>query len=88
MTSIGNVGMKSLVKEKRKMAAKSRINKDFVIAKKYKFRLEIYLALEGHEDICWEIFPQDYNSCLYAFSNKKKLDSVVKKKYIYEKKVN
>ena len=53
------------------MAAKSRINKDFVIAKKYKFRLEIYLALEGHEDICWEIFPQDYNSCLYAFSNKK-----------------
>ncbi len=76
-------------KKGKKMAAtKARINKDLVINKKYKFRLEIYLALEGHEDICWEIFPQDYSSCLYAFSNKNKLDDIVKNKYIYEPKVN
>ncbi len=69
-------------------ATKARINKDLVINKKYKFRLEIYLALEGQEDVCWEIFPQDYSSCLYAFSNKNKIDGIVKNKYIYEPKVN
>jgi hypothetical protein len=69
-------------------ATKARISKDLVIGKKYKFRLEIYLALEGHKDVCWEIFPQDYSSCLYAFSNKNKIDGIVKNKYIYEPKVN
>jgi len=64
------------------MPAPARVNK------KYKFFLEIYLSLEGHEDISWEIFPEDYNSALYAFSNKEKLNKLIKKKYLYEPKTN
>ena len=36
------------------MAKRARIAKDIVV-NKHKFRLEIYLALEGHKDIVWEI---------------------------------
>lgn len=64
---------------------KARIVKDIKVAK-HKFLLEIYLALEGHKDICWEIFPQDHQSALYAFSNKERLEKLIEKKYLYEPK--
>ena len=48
---------------------------------KYKFTIEIYPAL-----VDWEIFPHDYNAALYAFSNKEKLNKIIKDKYIYEPK--
>ena len=48
---------------------------------KHKFRIEIYLSL-----VDWEIFPHDYNAALYAFSNKEKLNKIIKDKYIYEPK--
>jgi hypothetical protein len=62
------------------MPKKSKINKTIVVSKKYKFDLEIYPRL-----ISWEIFPKDNSSALYAFSNKEKLNELIKKKYIYEK---
>ena len=65
------------------MARKARVVKHIMIAK-HKFRLEIYLALEGHKDISWEIFPEDYHAALYAFSNKDKLNQIIKQKHIYE----
>jgi len=43
--------------------------------------IEIYPAL-----VDWEIFPHDYNAALYAFSNKEKLNKIIKDKYIYEPK--
>ena len=64
---------------------KARIVKDIKIAK-HKFLLEIYLALEGHKDICWEIFPQNYSGALYAFENKQKIENIVEKKHLYEPK--
>ena len=48
------------------MPKRSRIEKDIVVAK-HKFHLEIYLGLEG-EDVSWEIYPEDHNAALYAFS--------------------
>jgi len=51
---------------------------------KHKFILEIYLALEGHKDITWEIFPYDHDASLYAFSNKKRIENIVEKKHIYD----
>ena len=48
---------------------------------KHKFTIEIYPAL-----VEWEIFPHDYNAALYAFSNKDKLNKIIKEKYIYESK--
>ena len=51
---------------------------------KHNFDLEIYPKLEGHEDITWEIFPKTHEASLYAFSNKDKIDKIVKKNYIYE----
>lgn len=63
---------------------KATLRKNIVINKKYKFRLEIYLNLEGHDSIAWEIFPENYESSLYAFSNKTKLDKLVKNKYVFE----
>ena len=48
---------------------------------KHKFRIEIYPAL-----VDWEIFPHDYDAALYAFSNKNKLNKIIKDKYIYESK--
>jgi len=64
--------------------AKSKIERT-VIVDDHKFHLEIYLALEGHEEISWEIFPEDHNAALYAFSNKEQLDKTIKENYIYEK---
>jgi|TARA_Y100000004_G_scaffold8956_1_gene9861 hypothetical protein len=51
---------------------------------KHNFDLEIYPNLEGHEEITWEIFPRTHEASLYAFSNKDKIDKIVKKNYIYE----
>ena len=48
---------------------------------KYKFTIEIYPAL-----VTWEIFPHDYNAALYAFSNKDKLNKIIKEKHVYEPK--
>ena len=62
------------------MPKKSKINKSIVVDKKYKFDLEIYPRL-----VSWEIFPKDHHAALYAFSNKEKLNELIKKKYIYEK---
>ena len=53
---------------------------------KYKFDLEIYPNLDGHTDICWEIFPRSHEASLYAFSNKDKLSKIIESKYIYEPK--
>jgi len=55
-----------------------------ITVSKHEFRLEIYLALEGHKDIAWEIFPKNHKAALYAFSNKNKLEKLIEKKYIYE----
>jgi|TARA_R100000084_G_C4619909_1_gene132587 hypothetical protein len=65
------------------MARKGILEKDITIAKN-KFRLEIYLALEGKRDLCWEIFPLSESASLYALENKKKLNKIIEKKYIYE----
>ena len=48
---------------------------------KHKYRIEISPAL-----VDWEIFPHDYDAALYAFSNKEKLNKIIKDKYIYESK--
>ena len=64
---------------------KAQIVKDIKIAK-HKFLLEIYLNLEGHKDICWEIFPSDHKASLYAFANKQKIEKIIKEKHIYEQK--
>ena len=61
-----------------------KIVKTISINKKYKFELEIYLALE--DKLSWEIFPHDYNAALYAFSNKDKLNKTIESKHIYEPK--
>ncbi len=51
---------------------------------KYKFDLEIYPNLEGHDDISWEIFPKSQEASLYAFSNKDKINKIIKDKHIFE----
>ena len=53
--------------------------KDIKIGK-HEFRLEIYPSI-----VSWEIFPKNYNACLYAFSNKEKIDKLVEDKYIFQK---
>lgn len=52
---------------------------------KVNFTLEIYPAREGcngTEGPFYEIFPEDYNAALYAFSNKEKLNKLIEDKYI------
>lgn len=66
------------------MPKASKIVKTISIDNKYKFELEIYLALE--DKLSWEIFPHDYHAALYAFSNKDKLNKTIESKYIYEPK--
>ena len=66
------------------MPKASKIVKTISIDDKYKFDLEIYLALE--DKLSWEIFPHDYHAALYAFSNKDKLNKTIESKYIYEPK--
>ena len=67
------------------MPKRSRIEKEIVVAK-HKFYLEIYLGLDG-EDLSWEIYPEDHNAALYAFSNKDKLNKLIKEKHLYEPKL-
>jgi len=55
-------------------------NKKDIKIGKYEFRLEIYPSI-----VCWEIFPKNYQACLYAFSNKEKIDKIVESKYVLEK---
>ena len=62
----------------------------------HSFVLEIYTAslgspikpssLDVRQDIAWEIFPEDYSACLYAFSNKKRIENIINKKYLLDKK--
>ena len=62
----------------------------------HSFVLEIYTSslgspikpssLDVHQDIAWEIFPEDYSACLYAFSNKKRIENIINKKYLLDKK--
>ena len=55
---------------------------------KVNFTLEIYPAREGStgmEGPYWEIFPEDYHAALYAFSNKDKLNKLIKDKYVDKK---
>ena len=61
------------------------IKRDITVAK-HKFRIEIYPHLEGSDGIAFEIYPNDYNATLYAFSNKEKLNRLIKEKHIYEPK--
>ena len=63
------------------MPIKSVIKKTITVEDKYTFDLEIYPRL-----ISWEIYPKDHNAALYAFSNKDKLNKIIKEKYIYESK--
>ena len=67
------------------MPKRNRIEKEIIVAK-HKFYLEIYLGLEG-EDVSWEIYPEDHNAALYAFSNKDKLNKLIKEKHLYEPKL-
>ena len=64
------------------MGQKATIKKIITVAKN-KFYLEIYT---GFEELAWEIFPDNYNAALYAFSNKHRLNKVIEKKYLYESK--
>ena len=54
--------------------------KDITIKKKYKFSLEIYPSI-----VAWEIFPHDYQSSLYAFSNKDSLNEFIETNHVFEK---
>ena len=62
------------------MPNRNYTRKDITIKKKYKFRLEIYPSI-----VAWEIFPHDYQSSLYAFSNKDNLNKFIETNYIFEK---
>jgi len=65
----------------------NKIKKTLIINKN-KFTLEIYPDLRNSRDKdCpfWEIFPHDYHAALFAFSNKYKLDKLIKEKYVEEK---
>jgi len=55
-------------------------NKKDIRIGKHEFRLEIYPSI-----VSWEIFPKNYQACLYAFSNKRKIDKIVESKYVLEK---
>ena len=63
------------------------IKKDIKVSK-HGFHLEIYPALEGTEEITWEIYPNDYHAALYAFSNKEKLNKLIREKHLEEPRKN
>lgn len=67
------------------MAKKAHVTRRIQIAK-HKFILEVYLALEGHKEISWEIFPLNHQAALYAFENKQKIERIVERKHLYEPK--
>jgi hypothetical protein len=55
--------------------------------KKHKYQLEIYPPREGcngTEGPYYEIFPLDYEASLYAFSNKEKINQLIKKEHLSE----
>ena len=56
------------------------IRKNITIKKKYEFILEIYPSL-----VSWEIFPRNYESSLYAFSNKDNLNKFIETNHVLEK---
>jgi len=59
--------------------------KKIITVAKNKFTLEIYPVREGchgKEGPYFEIFAHDYNASLYAFSNKEKINKIIKEKYI------
>ena len=60
---------------------KGSVIKKVIKINKHTFNLEIYPAL-----VDWEIFPHNYNAALYAFSNKDKLNKIIKEKHVYEPK--
>lgn len=65
--------------------ANKKCSKKIISIEKHKFTLEIYPAREcynGYDGPYWEIFPHDYNACLYAFSNKNKISKIIQKKYL------
>ncbi len=62
------------------MPNRNYTRKDITIKKKYKFRLEIYPSI-----VAWEIFPHDYQSSLYAFSNKDNLNKFIETNHIFQK---
>ena len=64
---------------------KASITKDIKVVG-HDFVLVIYLNLEGHKDVCWEIFSQNYKGSLFAFSNKERLKKLIENKYLYEAK--
>ena len=60
----------------------STIKKEIKV-KSHKFLLEIYPSREGTADeIQFEIFGHNYKSCLYAFSNKDKINKIIKQKHL------
>jgi len=59
--------------------------KKIITVAKNKFTLEIYPAREGchgREGPYYEIFGHNYNACLYAFSNKDKINKLIKQKHL------
>ena len=62
------------------MPNRNYTRKDITIKKKYKFSLEIYPSI-----VAWEIFPHDYQSSLYAFSNKDNLNKFIETNHVLEK---
>ena len=68
------------------MPRKCYVKKEIKISK-HKFILEIYLSLEGHRDLCWEVFPYNHQASLYAFENKHKIEKIVESRHLYEPKV-
>ena len=62
------------------MTKRNYKRKDITIKKKYKFSLEIYPSI-----VAWEIFPHDYQSSLYAFSNKDSLNKFIETNHVFEK---
>jgi len=61
------------------MPSKSIIKKSIKVDK-HNFELEIYPRL-----VSWEVYPENYDAALYAFSNKDKLNKTINDNYIYEK---
>jgi hypothetical protein len=61
------------------MPSKSIIKKTIEIDK-HVFDLEIYPRI-----VSWEVFPQDNDAALYAFSNKDTLNKIIETNHIYEK---
>jgi len=60
------------------------VKKTITIAK-HKFCLEIYPERDGchyKEGPYFEIFGHGYEACLYAFSNKNKINKIIQKKYL------